>query len=71
MGIDYIERLAEMTSERDLLRAALTEANTLVDLADSRILELESRMVLVNNLAAKLKDQMVKLHDANLKNSAL
>jgi hypothetical protein len=66
-----IERLAEMTAERDLLRAALTEANTLVNLADSRILELEARMVLVTDLATKLKEQMVKLRDAHLKNSAL
>jgi hypothetical protein len=60
---NYIVRLTEMTAERDMLRAALVEANTLVNLADSRILELERRMVLVNELAKKLKGQ--------LKNSAL
>jgi hypothetical protein len=66
-----MERLAEMTAERDQLKASLIELNTLLNLADSRILELETGMAAIVKNTVVIQQKMIQLKEALLKNSAL
>jgi hypothetical protein len=65
-----MERLAEMTAERDQLKASLIELNELLNLADSRILELETGMTLIVKNTVLIEQKMQQLKAVLLKSNS-